>query len=192
MLSEIIDSKQESAILGFLLVAPERAFSLHELSRRLAIPHTKLALALGKLGKFGHLKIFSKKAKKYYLVNTKFKLYPELQNSLVKNQAKFEDELFVAIKKVGDIKAAFLSGIFSGHPELPVDILFVGKASPARLQQFLANCEKMMEQEINYAIMSEEEFEIRKHTFDRFIKDIFDYRHVVVLDTVSTKQRKRK
>jgi hypothetical protein len=42
----------------------------------------------------------------------------------------------------------------------------------------------MMDQEINYSIMTEQEFKERKGTFDRFIKDIFDYKHLVVCDNL--------
>jgi hypothetical protein len=30
--------------------------------------------------------------------------------------------------------------------------------------------------------MTPEEFELRRDTFDKFIRDIFDYRHLVVVD----------
>jgi hypothetical protein len=46
----------------------------------------------------------------------------------------------------------------------------------------------MMGQEINYSIMTEDEFKLRRDTFDRFIKDIFDYRHLVVVDNLTKKK----
>ncbi len=32
--------------------------------------------------------------------------------------------------------------------------------------------------------MTPDEFAVRRHTFDRFIKDIFDYSYLVVVDTM--------
>lgn len=189
MLNELIDSKQESVIYGFFLVSPERSFSLHELARRLGITQTKLAVALAKMVKLGYLRVFSKRGKKYYIVNSKFKLFPSLQTSLVKNQPKFEDELFIAIKKLGDVSGAYLTGIFSGHPELPVDILLIGKIGPKRLESFVKNCEKMMGQEVNYCVMTAKEFEIRKDSFDKFIRDIFDYRFITVVPFTKSKKK---
>ena len=43
----------------------------------------------------------------------------------------------MAIRRLGDIRAAFLSGIFCGHATLPVDILLVGKVNLNRLADFL-------------------------------------------------------
>ena len=81
-----------------------------------------------------------------------------------------------------------MSGIFCGHQNLPVDILLVGKINLNKLSDFLKAAEKMMGQEINYSVMSVKEFVQRRETFDRFIKDIFDYRHLVVVDELSGKK----
>ncbi len=190
MLSDIIDSKHDSAVLSFFLAAPQRSFSILELSKRLNISHMKVAHALGKLVNLGALKVFSKKNKKYFLLNSRYKLLPDLRLSFSRSGIVYHDELFSAIKKVGDIKAAFLSGIFCGQPNLPVDLLLVGKVNLNKLANFLKSAQKLMGQDINYSIMSLEEFLLRRDTFDKFIKDIFDYPHLVVLDDVKNKKRK--
>lgn len=183
MIKDILESKSESVILAFFLAAPPRSFSVPEISKRLRQPHLKAARSLNRLaGPSGPLKSFSKKGKKYYLLNQKYQLLPEIKNSLIKYFPKYQDELFSAIRRLGDIRAAFLSGIFSGMPELPVDVLLVGKVNLTKLDQFLKGAQKMMGQEINYSIMTPQEFELRRNTFDRFIRDIFDYRHLVVCD----------
>jgi hypothetical protein len=190
MLEEIIDSKIDSAIFSFFLAAPERSFSVLELSKRLRIPYFKTAHSTNKLVSHGQLKTFSKKSKKYYLINPKYKLMPEIKSFMKKEGPVYHDELLSAIKKLGDIKAAFLSGIFCGYASLPVDILLVGKVNLRKLADFLKAAEKLMGQEVNYSIMTPEEFVQRRDTFDRFIRDIFDYRHLVVVDTLSSKKKK--
>jgi hypothetical protein len=191
MLEQIIDSKTDSAILGFFLTMPERAFSVTEVSRRLGLAHLKVAHSLGKQVAAGPLVSFSKKGKKYYLTNSKYKLLPEIKSYWQKFGPKQNDELFSAIKRLGEVKAAFLSGIFCGQPSLPVDILLVGKINLNKLSEFLKSAEKMMGQEINYSVMSVEEFVQRRDTFDKFIKDIFDYRHIVVVDGLTRKSAKK-
>ncbi len=47
----------------------------------------------------------------------------------------------------------------------------------------------MMGQEINYSVMTVEEFLLRRDTFDKFIKDVFDYRHLVVVDDLNKKSK---
>jgi hypothetical protein len=188
-LPEIIDSKTDSTILSFFLVAPARSFSILEVSRRLNIPHQKASHSLNKIAESGLLKGFSKRSKKYFLLNPGHKLLPEVRRQFSKDAPKYRDELFFAIKKLGDVKAAFLSGIFTGHPNLPVDLLLVGKINLKKLADFLKALEKMMGQEINYSVMTVREFELRRDTFDKFIKDIFDYSHIAVCDTLTKKTK---
>lgn len=188
MLEKIIESKTESAVLSFFLAAPQRAFSVFEISKRLGIQEGKCSHALSALVAHGQLKSFSKKNKKYYMTNSRYSLMPAIKEHLLKNGVKYEDELFAAIKKLGDIRAAYLSGLFAGQPALPVDILLVGKVNLAKMDEFLKRLQKVMGQEINYSIMSEAEFKTRRNTFDRFIKDIFDYNHLVVFDLTGPKR----
>lgn len=190
MLEEILDSKIDSAVLGFFLSMPERAFGSLEVARRLGQPRLKTARTLSKLSNGGFLRVFTKRGKKYYLVDSKYKLLPEIKSYWLRAGAKVDDELFLAIKRLGKVRAAFLSGIFCGLATLPVDILLVGRINLQKLSEFLKTVQKMMGQEINYSIMSVEEFLERRDTFDKFIKDIFDYRHLTVVDQLAGKKRR--
>lgn len=189
MLEDLIVSKSNSEALSFLLSAPHRAFSVIEVSKRLKLPYLKIAHSLNKLSSVGVLNSFSKKTKKYYLLNDKYSFMPEIKAYWKKTGAKYQDELFSAIKTLGEVKAAFLSGIFTGQPTLPVDLLLVGKVNLKKLDEFLKAAEGMMGQEINYSVMSVNEFILRRDTFDRFIKDIFDYKHLVVVDELTKKKK---
>jgi len=189
MLSEIIESKTDSAVLSFFLVAPERVFSVGEISKRLEIPHLKAVHALNSLASQHILLSVSKRGKKYYMVNVKYKLLKDLQQAAKKDGISYQDELFGAIKKLGEVKAAFLSGLFTGYPNLPVDLLLVGKINLKKLDEFMKVLHKLMGQEINYSIMTVEEYLLRRDTFDKFIKDIFDYRHVVVCNDIAKKKK---
>jgi hypothetical protein len=191
MLQDILDSKSDSAILSFFLTAPARSFSVLEVAKRLGIPRLKAMRGLNKLSAGGPLRNFSKKGKKYYLLNPKYKLLPEMKSYFVKTGPRYRDELFAAIRRLGEIKAAFLSGIFCGEANLPVDLLLVGKVNLNKLAYFLKSAEKMMGQEINYSIMTVAEFSLRRDTFDKFIKDIFDYPHLAVVDSLPKRRIKK-
>ncbi len=184
MLEDIIDSKTDSVVLGFFLTAPERSYSIMEIAKRLNLPSQKAVHSLNKLSGQGMLKNFTKRGKKYYLINNRYKLLPEIRKFWQKQGLKYQDEMLLVIKKLGKIKAAFLSGLFTGYPNLPVDILLVGKVNLKKLDEFLKHAEKLMGQDINYSIMTVDEFNLRRNTFDKFIKDIFDYRHLVVVDEI--------
>ncbi|MBP9686236.1 MAG: hypothetical protein KBD66_00355 [Candidatus Doudnabacteria bacterium] len=175
----LLDDTPEADILSFLLFAPPRTFSARELGVRLNMRPNKLVDSLARLVETGQLSPCSRGSIRYYRLNPKHKFYPEVHEVLLKRAKQYEDELYIAIKKLG-VKAAYLSGLFVGKPELEVDMLLVGDIKSQRLQTFVEACEHMMGQEVNYCVMSEEEFVTRKDTFDRFIKDIFDYPYLTV------------
>ncbi len=190
MWQDIIDSKADSAILGFFLNMPERTFSVLEISKHLRQRPAKVIGSLSKLAEADLIKSFSKKGKRYYFLNFKYPLLPQMKNYWRKKpKVKRKDEFVNSIKKLGQIRAAFLSGIFCGQAHLPVDILLVGKVNLRKLAEFLKTGQRLMGQEINYSVMSPKEFVERRDTFDRFIKDIFDYRHLTVIDKLVKKRR---
>lgn len=190
MLEDILESNLKSDLLAFFLLSPERSFSIKELSKRLHFSESSLLTALREFEKYSFINAFSRDKQTLYIINPKHKLLPEIKTSLIKNQKPNVDELFVAVKKLGDIQGAFLSGAFTGLPQLPVDLLLVGKISLTKLDAFLQNCKKMMGIDLNYSIMTLEEFLMRRDTFDRFLKDIFDYRHVMIVDNTHIKQKR--
>lgn len=182
LLSDIIDSKYPAEILAFYLVAPLRSFTARELGVRLHTTTAKANSAAAMLERNRYLKGFTKSKTKYYLLNTRHPHVESLRAKCLDEQGPWTDELFTSLRKLGQLSGLFLSGLFVGRPELPVDILMVGKVSNAKLEEFLATAQKLTNNELNYTVMSREEFDIRRDTFDRFIKDIFDYPHVVLLD----------
>ena len=181
-LSDIIDSGSQAELLAFFLTATPRSFPVSELSRRLKISPHGVQTAASSLEKQNILKTFSKQGVKFYLVNQKHAMIPQLKKSLVKEHQEWPDELLTSLKKLGNLSGIFLSGVFVGKPELVVDLLLVGTVNKAKLAEFLKMTRKQFGGEINYSIMSMSEFMIRRDTFDRFIKDIFDYPHIVLLE----------
>lgn len=187
---DILDSNQKTALLAFILLSPERGYSLKELAKRLSLSEKAVSAIMSEFEKYSLVVTYARDRHMFYIVNQKHKLLPEIKQSLVKNHKTLEDELSIAIKKLGEIQGAFLSGVFTGQPQLPVDLLLVGKINLTKLDTFLQNCKKLMGVELNYSIMTRDEFLMRRDTFDRFLKDIFDYRHLVVVDKTHEKQKR--
>jgi hypothetical protein len=188
--ADILDSNHGSELLAFLLLAPARSYSIKEITKRLHITERTLNPLLKEFLDDSMIKEFTRDRTRLYIINQKHKLLPEIRASLVKNQKPYEDELFLAIGKLGEVKAAFLSGALTGNPELPVDLLLVGKVSLAKLDTFLKNAKIMLGIDLNYSVMTPDEFQLRRDTFDRFIKDVFDYPHLVVFDKLHKSKKK--
>jgi DNA-binding HxlR family transcriptional regulator len=187
MLAQLLSSKPKSKLINLLLAYPERSFSATELKNSTAISVDFLKKTLKELAKMDFVQLSGKNKAKYYQVNRRFPLYPELLNMLRKNKSFPEDTLAHAAMKVGECKLIILTGVFGGKPRMETDILFVGRVSARKLEQFLRLAEKYAEQEVNYTVFTTSEFEYRQSMNDRFIKNILESNPAVVLD--KTKSR---
>lgn len=192
LLSEIVDSKTQGSLLAFLLVAPVRSFSTKELAVRIKTSIPSAQTAARALERQNLLKSFSKGGTRFYLLNLKHVQIPLMQKEMLRTLKPWQDELQIALNKIGSLSSIVLSGVFVGRPELAVDLLLVGKVQPVKLEKFLTTANKQFGGELNYSIMSAEEFKIRRDTFDRFLKDIFDYPHLVLFDKTASKAKAKK
>lgn len=187
-LSDIIDSDHQAELLAFFLTATPRSFPVSELSRRLAISHKDIAQAAAVMEKHNLVRSFTKQQTKFYILNHRHAMIPQLKSSLGKEHKSWPDELSASLRKLGNFSGIFLSGVFVGRPELVIDLLLVGSVNTDKLSVFLRTTSKQFGGELNYSIMSAQEFKLRRDTFDRFIKDVFDYPHITLLDKSDEKQ----
>lgn len=182
MLETILKSKVKTNLLAFLLAGPQRSFYVGELKRRIGARNVQGHL--NELAKENIVKSFSKKGKKYFQVNPKHPLYWQIRGTAQKAAKKYEDELFKYLKKLPGLKVAILTGIFTANPHMSCDVLLVGKLPEKKLLNFEKGIKKLMGQEINYALFSVGEYEARKSMFDRFMKDVLENDHLVVMNKI--------
>ncbi|MEK7618474.1 MAG: hypothetical protein AAB410_05010 [Patescibacteria group bacterium] len=186
MYDEIINSRTLSQATAVFLNFPPRSFPINEAGGILRVSIGRAAHILNRLTALGLMRGFSKHGKKFFYLNTQHELPAWARNKILKGRKKAEDKLSADLKKLG-VKAVFLSGVFTGYSTLPVDLLLVGRVDLKKLDSFLVKWQSIMGVELNYSLMSENEYLSRRDTFDKFIKDIFDHRVVAVVDRLGKK-----
>ncbi|MBX4204877.1 MAG: hypothetical protein KW788_01655 [Candidatus Doudnabacteria bacterium] len=187
MLAQLLASKPKSKLINLLLAHPERSFSPTELRVSTGISAPFLKKTLKELFRMEFITSIEKKKHRYFQVNKHFSLYPELLNMLRKNRSIPQDQLARAALKVGECRLIVFTGIFAGRPRIETDILFVGRISARKLEQFLQLAEKFAEQEISYSVFTGPEYEYRLSMNDRFIKNILENNPAVILDKTKTR-----
>lgn len=123
------------------------------------------------LQKAGLLKNEKRGNRLYYSLKTSFSIYPELSNLITKSTG-FGRLIQKNKSKLGFIKFAFVSQKLSrGMKRDPeeVDLMIVGKVIMPQVSQLVKSIEKMLNTELNYSCMTEEEFSYRKSHMDPFI-----------------------
>ena len=86
--------------------------------------------------------------------------------------------------KLGKVKFIMISGKFIRNMNRganDVDILIVGKVVLPEINQLVRTEEVKREREINYTVMSEEEFEFRKRRRDPFILEILRGSRIMII-----------
>ena len=66
------------------------------------------------------------------------------------------------MKGLGDVSYAAMMGYFVKDNSSPIDFFIVGKVNRRRLKTFISQLEKESKRELNYSLMSIDEFENRK------------------------------
>lgn len=182
-LSDFITSRVRVKLLSIFLGKPGEMYYVRELTRLAKEEINAIRRELGKMLETGMLKSEKRGNRLYYSYKTSYPFYPELQNLVVKS-SPLGQQLIKNKSKLGFIKYAFLSQkLIRGldrHPE-HIDLLVVGKVIMPQLTLIVKKLEKILETEINYSSMTEEEFEYRKSRKDPFITGVLLQPRILVI-----------
>lgn len=190
MLENLLSTKSKKKILSVFFAHPKRSFSLQELRAAAEVSARAAAEAVRELNRAEILSTAAKNRQRIFRVNSRFPLYQELEDLLAADAKRDYDLVSKILKKLPNVKLAILSGVFSMQPNLPVDLLIVGDhISRIRLGSILKEMEKITGFEVVYAILSAEEYEYRRLMNDRFVRDVLDYPHLVVVNHLKIKKR---
>jgi len=106
-----------------------------------------------------------------------------LKNLIVSETPLNRDEIAQRFKAVGKIKFLAISGIFIDAPEARVDVLIVGDDLKKRsIETVLKSIEAEIGKELSYGALETSEFLYRVSVYDKFVRDVLDFRHERIID----------
>lgn len=183
MLEDLIISRVRVKLLELFLGSPGKIFHVREMVRRTQEEINAVRRELAHLEKAGMVTKEPRANRLYYAFRRDYPLYFELLELVAKTTGLGKD-LLKNKAKLGKIKFACVSGGFvRGLPAAPerVDLLVVGNVVLPELAQIVKNEEVRRDQEINYTVMTEDEFEFRKKRRDPFILGILGGSRVMII-----------
>lgn len=185
MLENLFNSKLKKKLLGIFFYFPKRSFSVSELREQTGATTRFLNQALKELVRAQAVNAAAKGVKRYYGINRHFRWFDELHDLAYDPDFEVHDEVSERVKRIPNLKLALITGIFTAQPQLPADMLLVGaKVNRPRLQRVVADLERLTGSEINYILLTPEEYEYRRMMNDRFVRDILDYPHLVIFNNL--------
>jgi hypothetical protein len=174
LLTDLITSRTRVKILDLFLNNPNDMLHVREAVRRVDEEINAVRRELIHLEKKGILKREPRVNRVYYYLD---KNYPHFYDLLAihAKSAGLGAEIIKNRVKLGKIKFAMLSGKFArgirNNPE-GVDLLVVGTVVLPELSLLIKGEEERRKHEINYTVMTEEEFNFRKKRHDPFITSV--------------------
>ncbi len=183
MFSDLITSKSRIKLLNVFLSSPNDMFHVRELVRRTHDEINAVRRELAFLQEKGLLVREPRANRVYYSLSKNYPFYYDLLRVGSKNIGLGADILKNKVK-LGRIKYAMFSGRFLRKMKDQadeVDLLIVGSVVLPELALLVREEEKRLNTEINYTVMSEEEFAFRKKKRDPFIISILSGSRVMLI-----------
>ncbi len=200
ILEHLFGSITRVKLLSLFLAYPEKSFFVRELVRdihghihavRRELTHLERAGIIQSIEKEGGAHPWgdaspSDKKKRYYALSPQCLFYEELKSLFSKDVVAGRRQSLETLKSIPNAEYIVATGIFTGDTGANVDVLIVGNVSREKVASLMHEFESIYNKEIRYSCMSTKEFLYRRSVVDRFIYDIIDRKHVVLIDSLVT------
>jgi len=171
MLDHIIPSQTRIKILELFFHNPENSYYLRKVVREVDKEVNAVKRELDILEKEKVLLKEKRLNKVFYTLNKSYVFYEEFLRIFAKT-GTLATLIYDKITKLGKVKFIALSSKFAKKELIKTDevyLIFVGAVVVPEVTSIVSDVEKEFGSEINYTVMSEEEFAFRKKNNDPFV-----------------------
>lgn len=183
-LGDIITSKVRIKILELFYSQPSEMYHVRGVVRAVSEEINAVRRDLDRLEKAGLLKVEPRGNRKYYFLREDYPMFGDLL-SMVAKTTGLGAKLIENKSKLGKPNFVMFSGKFAKHAprkkDDEVDMLVVGEVVLPELATMVRYEESQRGKEINYTVMSRDEFEFRKKRRDPFLLGILSSSRVMVI-----------
>lgn len=193
MIDALFGSKTRVKLLHLFLNNPGQPFYVREITRKIDEQINSVRRELSNMLEVGIITCDSSENKLYYQVNQRYDYYIPLRaifgdikidsNSILNNNEEFADKEYGnLVKAISGIRVAIFSGVLVKDSGSSIDILLAGSAPLSKINSFIKHIEKAEGRDINYTVLSYDEFYYRLSVRDKFITELLGNKHTVVID----------
>ncbi len=184
LLEDIIISRVRVKILTLFLTHPGTIFHVRDIVRKVAEEINAVRRELAHMEQAGMVSKEQRANRLFYSFRKDYPLYFDLLELIAKTSGLGWD-ILKNKAKLGKIKFAMISGRFLRglvkRDANDVDLLIVGNVVLPELAQLVKSEEVRRERELNYTVMTEEEFLFRKRRRDPFVLSILEGSRVMII-----------
>lgn len=193
MIDALFGSKTRVKLLHLFLNNPGQSFFVREITRKIDEQINSVRRELSNMLAVGIITSDSSDNKLYYQVNQRYDYYiplrtifgDEVPDSIIPSDTSDDSSVKKYNSLLDDItglRLAVLSGVLVKGSTTAVDILLVGNVVSSKIKSLMKNIEKNEGREINYCVLSYDEFYYRLSMRDRFITEIINGNNKIIID----------
>ncbi|MFZ3009617.1 MAG: transcriptional regulator [Candidatus Microsaccharimonas sp.] len=194
MIDTLFGSKTRVKLLHLFLNHPGQSFYVREITRLIDEQINSVRRELSNMLEVGVITSDTADNKLYYEVNQRYEFYTALRAifageainattpSLAPEQSSVNEQYLSAIAGIASLRIAILAGVLVRGSTSSVDVLLVGSVPAAKAKAAMAIIEKLEGREINYTVMSYDDFYYRLSVRDKFLTEILNSTHTVAID----------
>lgn len=193
MIDKLFGSKTRIKLLHLFLNNPGKSFYVREITRLVDEQINSVRRELSNMLSVGIITSNDSDNKLYYEVNKNYEHYAPMR-AIFSDQVGSRDTRDTEYHQSSDdwrplimglpgARLVIASGGLVQNSGSKVDLLIVGSVPHAKLSKVMGEVEKLEGREINYSTIAYEEFYYRLSIHDKFITEILNSEHAVILDT---------
>jgi predicted transcriptional regulator len=193
MIDTLFGSKTRVKLLHLFLNNPGQSFYVREITRKIEEQINSVRRELANMLEVGIITSDSADNKLYYQVNQRYEYYVPLRaifgdikigskNVSPASEGGFMGEYDSLVQSIKELRIVIFAGVLVKGSAASVDIMLVGDISPIKVKALIKRIEDSEARDINYTVISYDEFYYRLSVRDKFITDILNNKHSVVVD----------
>jgi len=167
----LLRSENQLRLLAAILLAPERTWTITELTHATGVPQPSVSREVARLGKAGILRVGGSRHNRQVSAEVDSVIFPELQGMLLKTVGP-KPVLETSLSKVAGIESAFIYGSwarrYEGEPGLPpgdIDLLVVGTPDVDVVYDVAEKASAQFGREVNPTVLTRHEWEASSEGF---------------------------
>ena len=189
MIDALFGSKTRVKLLHLFLNNPGKAFYVREITRLIDEQINSVRRELSNMLEVGIITSDSADNKLYYEINQRYEYYVPFRSIFADakipsdTKPKSSSSWHSLIVDLPRVRIVLLAGVLVKDSTSSIDLLLVGDVPMIKLKNAVKQIEKVEGRELNYTVLSYDEFYYRLSVRDKFITEILNGKHVVLTDT---------
>ncbi len=173
-------SKGRQRLLAYYFTNPGARCHLRDLAERLSIDPSNLSRELRRLEREGLFRSEVSGRQKYFQLNREYPLFREVRGIVAKTIGA-APLIANSVRALADIEEAYLYGSFARNQQdaaSDIDLLVIGAPRGEVLAEAMRKLERQLGREINYTVISRNEFRSRRARKDAFLESVWRHKRV--------------